>query len=153
NVSLAKEGFKTASAQRSFQPGETVRLDAAALPMEAAAAVSPPKAPAPAPAPAPVSAEEIEARDWAVVRPGGDQAAIQAFLQRHPESGHRQEAQRMLAQLEWDVLDRKDRPALERFAARYRGTPLAEQANAEIARIDREAAAAATAAAARKTEE
>ena len=52
----------------------------------------------------------------------------------------------MLAQIEWDILDRKDRAALERFAARYRGTPLADQANSEIARIDREAAAAANAA-------
>jgi hypothetical protein len=150
-VSLSKEGFKTASAQRSFQPGETVRLDGAALPMEAVAVAQPP---APAPKqPASPTAEEIEARDWAAVRSGRDQAAIQGFLQRHPESAHKQDAQRMLAQIEWDAMDRKDRAALERFAARYRGMPLAEQANSEIARIDREVATAATAAAAKKAEE
>jgi DNA-binding transcriptional regulator YbjK len=49
----------------------------------------------------------------------------------------------LLAQLEWDALDRKDRAALERFAAQHRGTPFAQQAAAEIARLDREAATAA----------
>ena len=39
------------------------------------------------------TAEEIEARDWAAVRPR-DQAALQAFLQKHPESAHKAEAQR-----------------------------------------------------------
>jgi hypothetical protein len=129
-----------------------VRLDAAALPLEAI-----PPAPKAPPPPAPPTAEEIEARDWTAVRSGRDQAALQAFLQKHPDSTHKAEAQRMLAQLEWDAVDRKDRAALERFAARYRGTPFAEPANAEIARLDREssaaAAAAANAAAAKKAEE
>jgi hypothetical protein len=79
------------------------------------------------------------------------------FLQKHPNSPHTQEAQQMLAQIEWDALDRKDRSALERYATRYRGTPLADQANSQIARIDRDATAAANAdaaaAAAKRAEE
>jgi serine/threonine-protein kinase len=151
-VSLAKEGFKTASTQRSFTAGETVRLNGSALPLEAL--------PQPAkqqPQPAQPSAEEIEIREWASVRSARDRAAIQTFLQKHPNGPHTQDAQQMLAQIEWDVLDRKDRSALERFATRYRGTQLAEQANSEIARIDREttiaANAAAAEAAARRAEE
>src|SRR5262249_11759392 len=81
--------------------------------------------------------------EWAAARTGRDPAAVQAFLQRHPESARHQEAQQLLAQLEWDGLDRNDRAALERFGARHRGSPLAQQAAAEIARLDRESAAAA----------
>jgi hypothetical protein len=47
-----------------------------------------------------------------------------------------------MASIEWDALDRNDRAALERFANRHRGDPLAQQAAAEIARIDRETSAA-----------
>jgi hypothetical protein len=141
-VSLAKDGFKTASTQRSFTAGETVRLNGSALPLEA---LPQPAKQQPQPAP---SAEEIEIREWASVRSGRDRPAIQTFLQKHPNGPHTQDAQQMLAQIEWDVLDRKDRSALERFATRYRGTQLAEQANSEIARIDRETTVAANAAAA-----
>jgi hypothetical protein len=121
-----------------------VRLDGAALRLEAL-----PQPPKPAPQqaakqlpqlPQP-NAEEIEAGEWAAARSGRDPSAIQAFLQKHPDTVRRQEAQQLLAQLEWDALDRNDRAALERFGARHRGTPLAQQAAAEIARIDREAAA------------
>jgi hypothetical protein len=107
----------------------------------------PPKQPAPQPPlqqPPQPTAEEIQAAEWTAVRSGRDQAAIQAFLQKHPNTAHRQEAQQLLAQLEWDGLDKKDRSALERFSVRHRGTPLAQQAASEIARIEREAAAAAT---------
>ena len=55
----------------------------------------------------------------------------------------------MLAEIEWDALDRTDRSALERFATRYRATSLAEQANSEITRLDRETASAAATGAAR----
>jgi hypothetical protein len=138
-VSLSKEGFKSASAQRSFEPGETVRLNNGALRLE----------PLPQPPKQPLqqslqqSAEEIEANEWMVARAARDRAPIQTFLQKHPDTAHRQEAQQLLAQLEWDALDRKDRAALERFAAQHRGTPFAQQAAAEIARLDREAATAA----------
>jgi serine/threonine-protein kinase len=145
-VSLAKEGFKTASTQRSFSAGETVRLDESALLLD----------PLPQPAKQP-SAEEMELREWIPVRSGRERAAIQAFLQKHPNGPHTHEAQQMLAQIEWDALDRTDRSALERFATRYRGTPLAEQANSEIIRTDKEkaavAAAAVAAAAAKQAEE
>jgi serine/threonine-protein kinase len=146
-VSLAKEGFKTASAQRSFNAGETVRLDGAVLSLE--------PLPTPARQPAQPTAEELEAREWASVRSGHDRGALQAFLQKHPDSPHGKDAQQLLAQMEWDALDRKDRSALERFAARYGGSPLSEQANSEIAQIDRETTAVsnATAAAAKRTEE
>jgi serine/threonine-protein kinase len=144
-VSLAKEGFKTASAQRSFNAGEIVRLDGAVLPLEAL--------PTPVKQPAQPSAEELEAREWASVRSGRERGALQAFLQKHPDSPHGKDAQQLLAQMEWDGLDRKDRSALERFAARYGSSPLAEQATSEIARIDRETTAASNAAAARRAEE
>jgi hypothetical protein len=141
-ITLSKEGFKASSTQRSFAPGETVRLDSAALHLEPLPQA--PKQPVQPPQQAPQpSAEEIEAGEWAVAISGRDRAAIQAFLQKHPDTAHRQEAQQMIEQLEWDALDRKDRAALERFAARYRRTPLAQQAAAEIARIDSEAATAA----------
>jgi hypothetical protein len=147
-VSLAKEGFKTASTQRSFTAGESVRLDGSALSLE--------PLPQPAKAPAQPSAEEMELREWIAVRSGRERAAIQAFMQKHPNGPHTQEAQQMLAEIEWDALDRTDRSALERFATRYRGTSLAEQANSEITRIDRETASAAdatAAAAAKRAEE
>jgi serine/threonine-protein kinase len=139
-VSLAKEGFKTASIQRSFTAGESVRLDGSALSLEPLQQ--------PAKAPAQPSAEEMEMREWIPVRSGRERAAIQAFLQKHPNGPHTQEAQLMLAQIEWDALDRTDRSALERFATRYRGTSIAEQANSEMIRMDREKATAADAAAA-----
>jgi hypothetical protein len=140
--------------QRSFEPGETVRLDGAGLRLEP---LPQPKQPSPPPAqqsapqpsqqsaqpPRPPSAEEIETGEWAAARSGRDRAVIQAFLQKHPDTARRQEAQHLMAELEWDALDRKDRAAVERFAVQHRGTPLAQQAALEIARIDREAAAAA----------
>jgi serine/threonine-protein kinase len=145
-VTLAREGFRTASAQRSFEPGETVRLDNTTLHLDPLP--QPPKpAPqpvAPAPKPPQPTPEEIEAGEWASARTGRDPVAIQAFLQRHPETVHRQEAQQLLAQIEWDSLDRNDRGALEHFASRHRGTPLAAQAAADIARLEHEAAAAAS---------
>jgi serine/threonine-protein kinase len=154
-VTLAKDGFKSTSIQRSFEPGETVRLDSASLRMELLP--QQPQQPKPLPPP-PVettkpiqpSAETLEAGEWAAARAGRDPAAIQAFLQKHPESARRQEAQQLLTQLEWDGLDRNDRSALDRFAARHRGTPLAQQAAAEIARLDRESAASASKAAEQK---
>jgi hypothetical protein len=85
----------------------------------------------------------LEAREWAGIRNGRNPAAIEAFLQKHPESPRRAEAQQLLAQLEWDALDRKDRAAVERFVARHKNSPLASQAQAELARMEREAAAAA----------
>lgn len=142
-VGLAKEGFKTASTHRSFGPGETVRLDSAVLRLEPLPQA--PKQPPPQPSQQPplLSAEEIEAREWTAARSARDRVAIQTFLQKRPKTLHRQEAEQMLAQLEWEVVDHKDRSALERFAAQHRGNPLAEQAAAEIARMEREATAAA----------
>jgi eukaryotic-like serine/threonine-protein kinase len=149
-VTLSKEGFKAISIQRSFEPGETVRLDSGALHLEPLpqpakpALPPPPQQTAPAPRPPQSSSEEIEAGEWAVARGARDPAAIQAFLQKHPETARRQEAQQLLAQLEWESLDRSDRAALERFAGRHRGTPLAQQAASEIVRLEHDAAVAAT---------
>jgi hypothetical protein len=140
-VALAKDGFKTASAQRSFEPGETIRLNNTALRLEPL-----PQPPKQLPQqPLEPSAEEIEANEWTIARSARDRASIQAFLQKHPDTTHRHEAQQLLAQLEWDAVDRKDRSALERFTVQHRGTTFAQQAAAEIARIDRETAAAAAA--------
>jgi serine/threonine-protein kinase len=145
-VALMKEGYKTASAQRTFEPGETVRFGSADLPLEPLlpAPQQPPVQQASAPQPARPSAAEMEANEWAAVRSGRSPGAIETFLKTHPNSAHRHEAQQLIAQIEWEALDRKDRSALERFAARHRGTPLGQQAASEIERIEREAEAAAT---------
>jgi hypothetical protein len=141
-ITLAKEGFSTVSTQRAFAPGETVRIEGVALhlePLPQSVKTAPPPA---QPVPQLPTAEEIEAGEWSAARSGRDARAVQSFLQKHPETARRHEAQQLLVELEWDALDRKDRAALERFAGRHRGTALAQQAAAEIARIEHETSAA-----------
>ncbi|HZS54376.1 MAG TPA: protein kinase [Bryobacteraceae bacterium] len=151
-VGLAKDGFTGSSTQSTLRPGETLDLNKTALrleqipqaakpsPQQVAPQITPPASPSSSPALAHPDREENEATDWTAARSGTDRAAIQTFIQKYPNSARRAEALQLLAQLDWNALDRKDVSALERFAAEHSATPLAQQATLEIERMKREAA-------------
>jgi hypothetical protein len=76
------------------------------------------------------------------VRSKKDRASVQAFLRKYPNTSRRQEARQLLAQMDWDALDHKDRAALEQFRAQHADSPLAQQAASELERMAKQAAAA-----------
>lgn len=140
-VGLRKQGFKPVSMQTSLKPGDTVRVGNTALHLEAL----PPKPKEPiqqvplSPTPR-TTPEETEATEWAAARSSKDRTIIQTFLAKYPKTVKRQEALELLAQLDWNALDRNDRSELQRFAAQYSGTALAQQATLEISRKEKEMA-------------
>jgi eukaryotic-like serine/threonine-protein kinase len=161
SIELRKDGYRPARFSRQFDPGSTVTIG----PPEVTLAEIPKTQPDPRAIElqrwevaqgssdigvleqfrrdfptSPRAAEagvRIEQLEWEAARSRNDIAALQAFLVKYPNSSHRAEAEQRSAGIAWEKLDRNNRDGLRAFAKQY--PQYAQQALAEIARLEQEA--------------
>ncbi len=141
-IELSKDGFFPVLIARAIAPGDTLALGkqdiqfVAIPPPPKKEEPRPPKVEVPSvPKPDPIA---IENQAWQAVRNTKSPADLENFLKAHPNGRNAQAARSRLEQLEFEMVPKTDRGALERFAVKYRDGKFAQQARDEIARIDRE---------------
>ncbi|HLK64609.1 MAG TPA: protein kinase [Bryobacteraceae bacterium] len=110
------------SAQRRFEPGQTVRLDWKEI----------------APLPPTSNAEVIEKQDWDRVRNATDAAQFREFIRLHPNSLHAREAEQRVADLLWSRVDRANTEAVRQFAKDNPGNPHLPEAQKILDQYDTE---------------
>ena len=117
NIELRKDGYTARQFALRFEPGGRTTIaarDAQLTRVPAAPEVKQPPRQDPRPDPAieaaaakaaveaaaAAEARRLELTDWEGARARPDHAAIEAFLAKHPRSGHRDEAEKLLVQIE-----------------------------------------------------
>jgi hypothetical protein len=141
-IDLSKDGYLPVSIARVLAPGDTLALGKQEIQFVAVPAPPkreeprPPKVEVPSiPKPDPVA---IENQDWQAVKNTRSTSDLENFLKAHPNGRNAQAARSRLEQVEYELVPKNDRGALERFATKYRDSKYGHQARDEIARIDRE---------------
>ncbi len=153
-IEFRKDGYSTATVQRSFEPGRQINISRGEA-LLVANAVTPPPAPV-SPPPAKPDPNVAEQADWQRIQGTRTTAQLEDFLKNHPAGIHRNEAQTRLKELQlqqaaaareaaWNATDKNSKPALQQFLNQYGDGSHAQDASTMIAAIDkqqRDAAAA-----------
>jgi hypothetical protein len=134
-IELAREGFTTAEMHRDFSAGRAVRLSRAEVQL----------IPLPEPKASPKAAiaevrpdpAAVELADWQRLVRNPSVADLEEFLRNHSGGANTPEAQRLLAQLEWNATSRNSKAALQQFLSRHGESSHAQEARSLLAGMER----------------
>ncbi len=144
-IEFRKDGYSSATVQRSFGPGRPVIVTRAEAPLIANIVTPPPVTP-PAAKPDPNAAEQA---DWQRIQGTQSTTQLENFLKSHPAGIHRDEAQARLKDLQsqqaavlreaaWNATDKNNKAALQQFLNQYGEGSHAQDARTMIGTIDRQ---------------
>jgi hypothetical protein len=144
-IEFRKDGYSSATVQRSFEPSRQIIVSRADAPLVANVVTPPPVVPA-QPKPDPNAAEQA---DWQRIQGTQSTTQLEGFLKNHPAGIHRTEAQARLKELQlqqaaaareaaWNATDKNDKAALQQFLNKYGEGSHAQDARSIIATVEKQ---------------